>query len=60
MTITGIIGLAFDRRGIAVCNCRRDTESIYNPRGQFFNNFFKFDCHLIVDTSENAVVFFAE
>lgn len=60
MTITGIIGLAFDRRGIAVCNYRRDTESIYNPRGQFFNNFFKFDCHLIVDTSENAVVFFAE
>ena len=60
MTITGIIGLAFDRRGIAVCNYRRDTESIYNPRGQFFNNFFKFDCHLIVDTSENAIVFFAE
>lgn len=60
MTITGVIGLAFDRRGIACCNYRRDTESIYNPRGQFFNNFFKFDCHLIVDTSENAVVFFAE
>ena len=60
MTITGILGLAFDRRGIAVCNYRRDTESIYNPRGQFFNNFFKFDCHMIVDTSENAVVFFAE
>lgn len=60
MTITGVLGLAFDKRGIACCNYRRDTESIYNPRGQFFNNFFKFDCHLIVDTSENAVVFFAE
>ena len=60
MTITGILAFAYDRRGIACCNYRRDTESIYNPRGQFFNSFYKFDCHLIVDTSENAVVFFAE
>ena len=60
MTITGVLACAFDRRGIACCNYRRDTESIYNPRGQFFNNFFKFDCHLIVDPGENLVVFFAE
>lgn len=60
MTITGVIGLAFDRRGIAVCNENRDFESIYNPRGQFFNSFFKWDCHALIDTGENAVVFFAE
>ena len=60
MTITGVLGVAFDRRGIAVCNERRETESIYNPRGQFFNSFFKWDCHALIDTGENAVVFFAE
>ena len=60
MTITGVLACVFDRRAVAVCNEDRNTESIYNPRGQFFNSFYKYSMHSLINDTMSFVVFFAE
>lgn len=60
ITITGVIGVMFDRDAVAVCNYNRESDSIYNKSGKFFKEFHDMDCQMIVDTAENAVVFFME
>lgn len=60
ITVTGVIGVMFDRDAVAVCNYNRESDSIYNKSGKFFKEFHDMDCQMIVDTAENAVVFFME
>lgn len=60
ITVTGVIGIMFDRDAVAVCNYNRESDSIYNKSGKFFKEFHDMDCQMIVDTAENAVVFFME
>lgn len=57
--VSGILGVMFDRDACAVCNQDRRVTSSYNPVGEFYNNFYKYDCESINDTNENFVVFFA-
>ena len=54
----GILGVMFDRNSVAVCNSDRRVTTNYNPRGEFYTNFFKYDCSYINDLNENFVVFF--
>lgn len=54
----GILGVMFDRDAIAVCNEDRRVTTQYNPKGEFYNNFYKFDCSYFVDFGENIVVFY--
>ena len=54
----GILGVMFDRDAIAVCNEDRRVTTQYNPKGEFFNNFYKFDCSYFADYGENIVVFY--
>ena len=54
----GILGIMFDRDALAVCNKDRRVTTNYNAKGEFFNNFFKFDCSYFVDLGENFVVFY--
>lgn len=58
VTATGILGMIWDRDAIAVTNLDRRVTTSYNPKGEFYNNFYKFDCGEYVDMQENAVVFF--
>lgn len=58
MTITGVLGVMFDRRAVATCNIDRRVLSNFNERGEFYNNYFKYDCQLLIDTAENGVVFY--
>lgn len=54
---TGVIGVLFDRDACAVCNDNPRVTSIYNPRGEYTNYFYKEDCSYINDLAENVVVF---
>lgn len=54
---SGVIGVLFDRDSCAVCNDNPRVTSIYNPRGEYSNYFYKEDCSYINDLAENVVVF---
>lgn len=57
--LSGILAIMFDRDAAMVCNTdKRVTTAPYNAKGEFWNNFHKYDCSYFVDLAENAVVFF--
>ena len=58
VAINGIIGVMFDRDTIGVSNLDRRVTTNYNPRAEFYTNFYKFDAGYYSDLSENFVVFF--
>lgn len=53
----GVVGVLFDRDACAVCNDNPRVTSIYNPRGEYTNYFYKEDCSYINDLAENVIVF---
>lgn len=59
VTYSGILGIMFDRNALGVANMDRRVTSAYNPKGEFYNNFYKMDAGYFVDGNENTVVFFA-
>lgn len=56
---TGILGLMFDHDAIMMINQNRRVTSAVNARGEFYNNFYKLDSHIITDLWENGIVFVA-
>lgn len=54
---SGIVGVLFDRDACAVCNDNPRVTSIYNPRGEYTNYFYKQDCSYLNDLDENVIVF---
>lgn len=58
ITINGVIGTFFDRDALGVANVDRRTTTNYNPKAEFFNNWFKFDARYFNDLNENMIVFF--
>ena len=57
-TVTGVLGIMFDRDALGVSNLDKRVTTNYNAKAEFYNNFYKFDCGAFVDTNEQAVVFF--
>lgn len=60
VTVTGVLGVMFDRDALGVCNLDRRVTTNYNAKAEFFNNYYKFDAGYFNDTNENFVVFFVE
>lgn len=58
VTITGVLGVMFDRDALGVSNLDRRVTTNYNAKAEFFNNYYKFDAGYFNDTNENFVVFF--
>ena len=58
VNLTGIIGVMFDREALGVTNLDRRVTTSYNAKGEFYNNFYKFDAGYFNDFNENFVVFF--
>src|SRR5690554_270141 len=58
VNMTGIIGAMFDRQALGVSNMSRQVTTNYNPKAEFYTNFYKFDAGYFNDLSENFVVFF--
>lgn len=54
---TGVLAVMFDDEAAAVCNENYRTTSIYNPRGEYTNYFYKYDAMFMNDVEENCVVF---
>ena len=58
ISASGILAVMFDRDSLGVTNLDRRVTTNYNPKGEFFNNWYKFDAGYFNDTNENFVVFF--
>lgn len=58
VTLTGIMGVMFDRDAMVVANMDRRTTTNYNPKAEFWNEWHKMDAQYILDLDENIVVFF--
>lgn len=54
----GILGIMFDRDALGVTNLDRRVTTNYNPKAEFYNNWYKFDAGYFNDTNENFVVFY--
>lgn len=52
-----IVGIIFDRDAIMLCNENDRVTTAYNARGEFVNNFYKFDISIFNDTAENGIIF---
>lgn len=55
---SGIIGVMFDRDALGVANLDRRVTTNYNPKAEFYTNFYKFEAGYFNDLNENFVVFF--
>lgn len=58
VSMTGILGVIFDRDALGVSNLDRRVTTNYNPKAEFYTNFYKFDAGYYNDLNENFVVFF--
>lgn len=57
---SGIIGVMFDRHALGVSNLEKRVTSNYNPKAEFFTNFYKFEAGYYNDMNENFIVFFIQ
>ena len=57
---SGILAVMFDRDACGISNLNKRVTTNYNPKGEFYTNFFKLDCGAFNDLNENFVVFFVE
>ena len=55
----GILGVMFDRDALGVCNEHQRVTTNYNPKAEFFTNWYKVDTGYFNDLNENFVVFYA-
>lgn len=58
VSISGVLGVMFDRDALGVSNLDRRVTTNYNAKAEFFNNYYKFDAGYFNDTNENFVVFY--
>ena len=58
VSVSGVIGVMFDRDALGVSNLDRRVTTNYNPKAEFFSNWYKFDCGYFNDLNENFVVFY--
>lgn len=56
--VPGILGVMFDRDALGVTNINKRVTSNYNPKAEFWNNWYKYDSGYFNDFDENFVVFF--
>lgn len=54
----GILGIMFDRESLGVANLDRRVTTNYNPKAEFYTNFYKLDAGFYNDLNENFVVFY--
>ena len=52
-----IIGCIFDRDALGVSNLNRRVTTNYNPKAEFFTNWYKFDLGSFIDNNEQMLVF---
>ena len=58
VSISGVLGVMFDRDAIGVSNLDRRVTTYYNAKAEFWNEWHKADAGYILDLSESIVTFF--
>lgn len=58
VSVSGVLGVMFDRDALGVTNLDRRVTTNYNPKAEFFSNWYKFDCGYFNDMNENFVFFY--
>lgn len=58
VTVTGILGIIFDRDALGVTNIDRHVTTNYNPKAEFYSNFYKHTCGTFNSLTEQMVIFF--
>ena len=58
VSVTGILGVIFDRDALGVMNNNQRVTTQYNPKAEFTNYFYKKDARYFNDLNENFVVFY--
>lgn len=58
-SVTGILGVIFDRDALGVNNYNRRVTTQWNAKAEFTNYFYKMDARYFNDLNENFVVFYA-
>ena len=58
VSVSGILGVMFDRDALGVANLDRRVTTNYNPKSEFWNEWHKSDAGYFLDLDENFVVFF--
>lgn len=58
ISANGILGIMFDRESLGVANLDRRVTTNYNPKAEFYTNFYKLDAGFYNDLNENFVVFY--
>lgn len=56
----GILCVMFDRDALGISNLDRRVTTNYNPKAEFFNNWYKFEAGYFNDLNENFVVFYID
>lgn len=54
----GILGVMFDKYALGVANLDRRVTTSYNPKAEFYTNYYKVDSGYFNDFNENYVVFY--
>ena len=57
-TVTGVLGVIFDRDALGVMNFNRRVTTQWNAKAEFTNYFYKMDAKYFNDLNENFVVFY--
>lgn len=55
---SGIIGVLFDRQALGVTNLDKRVTTNYNPKAEFYTNFYKADSGYFNDFNQNFIVFY--
>lgn len=56
--VPSILGVMFDTQALGVTNLDKRVTTNYNPKAEFYTNFYKVDSAFFNDLNENFVVFF--
>lgn len=57
---SGIIGVLFDRYSLGVTNLDKRVTTNFNPKAEFYTNFYKSDSGYFNDFNQNFIVFYVE
>ena len=55
---SGILGVLFDKEALGVTNLDRRVTTNYNPKAEFYTNFYKADSGYFNDFNQNFIVFY--
>ena len=58
VNVNGILGVMFDTNALGVSNLDKRVTTNYNPKAEFYTNFYKLDAGYFNDLNENFILFY--